>query len=133
MNTEELRRSLMGLVRVGTVMDVDSTKKRARVKFASEGFTSGWLYVIQRSGGGVYVPDAGSHNHGQKVSTNGSHSHGGQVSTDGSHDHSITTQPDHTHEGTKTTSWMPKVNDNVLCLYVPTDDGNGDGYILGGV
>ena len=35
----------------------------------------------------------------------------------------------HVHGGSYTTFWMPKVDDMVLCLYVPTF--NGDGVILG--
>ena len=127
----DYERILSGLVRVGTVTDVDNVKHLARVKFQGENFTSGWLYVLQRPGGGVDVPLAGSHNHGQTVSSIGNHSHGGQVSADGSHTHTITTQPDHTHLGTTTTSWMPVINATVLVVFLPVF--NADGFILGGI
>ena len=32
--------------------------------------------------------------------------------------------------GSLLTYWMPKVNDRVLCLYLPVF--NGDGFVLGG-
>ena len=38
---------------------------------------------------------------------------------------------DHDHlPGSHLTYWMPKVNDRVLCLYLPVF--NGDGFVLGG-
>jgi hypothetical protein len=37
---------LSGLVRVGTVTDVNYGKHQARVKFQGENMTSGWLYVL---------------------------------------------------------------------------------------
>ncbi len=120
-----------GLVRVGTVTDVNADECRARVKFWGEGMTSGWLYVLQRSGGGVSVPDAGGHGHTADVSANGSHRHVADLPSDGSHSHTVTIaeQPDHTHEGSQTSAWMPKINDKVLVLYLPTF--NADGFILG--
>lgn len=127
----DIEKILSGLVRVGTVTDVDNVKHMARVKFQGENFTSGWLYVLQRPGGGVDVVYAGSHNHGLTVSSNGSHNHGGQVTSDGTHNHNITTQADHTHKGTTTTSWMPVINAKVLVVYLPVF--NADGFILGGI
>ena len=35
-----------GLVRVGTVTDIDNAKRKARVKFQDCNMTSGWLYVL---------------------------------------------------------------------------------------
>lgn len=122
---------LSGLARIGTVTDVNGDECKARVKYWGEDMTSGWLYVLQHSGGGVSVPDAGGHSHTATVSSNGSHTHGGYLPSDGNHSHTVTIseQPDHTHEGTQTTAWMPKINDKVLVLYLPTF--NADGFILG--
>ena len=119
MGMEELRRCLLGLVRVGRVMDVDKAKRKVRVKFESEGFTSGWLYVIQHYAADMYIiPDA-KHNHPVHDTYTG----GGSVEDYPAHDHL---------PGSYLTYWMPKVNDTVLCLYIPTEDGTGDGYVLGG-
>lgn len=41
----------------------------------------------------------------------------------------VITDEAHNHPGTYTTYWMPKVGDDVLCLYLPVF--NGDGVILG--
>ena len=109
---------LSGLVRVGTVTDVDSTKRLARVKFQGEGFTSGWLHVLQHSGAEVYVKPDGKHTH----SISDTYTGGGSASTEPDHDHS---------PGTKVTVWMPKVNDKVLVIYLPVF--NADGFILGGI
>lgn len=50
MDQEETNRILSGLVRVGTVTNVDEGKRMARVKFQSEDMTSGWLHVLARTG-----------------------------------------------------------------------------------
>ncbi len=122
---------LSGLVRIGTVTDVNGAECKARVKYWGEDFSSGWLYVLQHSGGGVDVPDAGGHSHTATVSSEGSHNHSLEIPSDGLHSHTviISEQPDHTHEGTQTTAWMPQINDKVLVLYLPTF--NADGFILG--
>lgn len=119
MEAEELRRCLMGLVRVGRVMDTDQGKRLARVKFDSEGFTSGWLHVIQHSEVGLHIEPDAQHKH-TIIDT----FTGGGDSLD---------YPAHDHPGSFGTYWMPKVNETVLCLYVPTEDGAGDGYIVGGI
>lgn len=41
---------------------------------------------------------------------------------------SVSTADGHSHTA-QTGAWMPKVNDNVLVLYLPVQDG--DGFILG--
>ena len=69
---------LSRLVQIGTVSDVDSGKRMARVILKETGHTSGWLKVLQPG-----------------------------------------------------TWWMPKVNDQVLVLYLPVF--NSDGFILGGI
>ena len=120
MGAEGLRRCLMGLVRMGRVMDVDDTKRMARVKFESEGVTSGWLYVLQHYGCGMYIEPDAAHNHPITDTYTG----GGSSGTYPAHDHL---------PGSFLTYWMPKVNDKVLCIYVPTDDGTGDGCVLGGI
>lgn len=64
------------MVRIGTVTDIDTVKKKVRVKFQDDNMPSGWLTVLQNVG-----------------------------------------------------SWLPKVNETVLILFVPV--WQGDGYILG--
>ena len=41
---------LKRLVQIGTVTDVNSAKRKARVKFKNTGITSGWLTVVQHYG-----------------------------------------------------------------------------------
>lgn len=93
---------LSRLVQVGTVTAVDSTAHRVRVKFKDTDIISDWLYVIQHRGAELsIVPDKAGNN------------------------------PSHNHlPGSYLTYWMPKVNDTVLCLYLPVF--NGDGFVLGG-
>ena len=81
MGYAELQKIVAGLVRIGTVTDIDKAKRLARVKFQSEDYTSGWLQVVQQDKSSTY--------------------------------------------------WMPKINDTVLCLYLPVF--NADGFILGGL
>ncbi len=63
------------------------------------------------------------------------------IEPDAKHTHEITDTftgggsaseyPAHDHlPGSHLTYWMPKVNDRVLCLYLPIF--NGDGFVLGG-
>lgn len=120
MNNEELRRCMMGLARVGKVMDVKAANRTVRVKFESEGIISGWLYVVQHYGANLYIKPDDEHTH----TITDTYTGGGSASTQPNHDHS---------PGSCVTYWMPKVNDTVLCLYLPTDDGNGDGFVLGGI
>lgn len=129
---------LAGLVRVGIVTDVDRKKRMARVKFQSEDMTSGWLYVLQHYETGIAVKKDGGHSH--KIDEAGAHSHPGStgyqavrlnITEDGAHAHAMEEAPDHEHKGTVTTWWTPKVNDRVVCLYLPVF--NGDGFILGTV
>lgn len=91
---------LAGLVRIGTVTDVNNAKLQARVKFQGENMTSGWLHVLQHRKADLYIVSDG----------------------DPAHDHI---------PGSYLTTWMPKVNDTVLVLYLPVF--NADGFVLGGI
>ena len=114
----DFEKILAGLVRIGTVTDADQVKHMARVKFQGEGITSGWLYVLQHSSAGVYIEPDGKHTH----SISDTYTGGGSASTEPNHDHL---------PGSHVTSWMPKVNETVLVIYLPTMDA--DGFILGGI
>ncbi len=103
------------MFQLGTVTALDATKKKARVKFQITEITSDWLYVLQHPGMGVSVKEDGGHTH----TIADTYSGGGSAST----------EPDHNHTGTVTTSWMPKINDTVLVLYLPVF--NSDGFIIG--
>ena len=72
---------------------------------------SGWLAVLQRPQGAVSVIASGEHTHTTDTGSTGSA---------GSHTHAATSS-----------YWMPKINDTVVCLYLPV--WNGDGFVLGGV
>lgn len=50
-----------GLVRIGVVSSVEG--HRARVYFEDVDMVSGWLYVLQHSGGAVTVGQAQEHTH----------------------------------------------------------------------
>ena len=113
---DELENILENLVRVGTVTDVDGAG-RCRVKFQDTGITSDWLRVLQRTGEGLDIAPDGEHTHKITDTWTG----GGQAST----------QPSHSHPGSTATVWLPKVNSEVLCLYLPVF--GGDGFVLGGL
>lgn len=114
----DFEKILTGLVRVGTVTNIDAGKRMARVKFQGEDMTSGWLYVVQHFAADMFIiPDA-KHNHPVHDTYTG-----GGTSED---------YPAHNHlPGSYLTYWMPKINDTVLVLYLPV--WNGDGFILGGI
>ena len=89
-------------LRIGTVSSVNKPKRLVRVKFPDTDVMSGWLKVVK----GYELPDHESH------------------------------CPDPGCSGccascpfTCNKTWMPEVNDTVLCIY---DSGfNADGYVLG--
>lgn len=114
----EVETILSGLVRLGTVTDVNKAKRLARVKFQSENMTSGWLYVVQHYGANFHIEPDAEHSHAVRDTYTG----GGSTDNYPAHDHL---------PGSRLTWWMPKVNDEVLCLYLPVF--NADGFILGGV
>ena len=107
----EWEQILAGLVRLGTVTAVSNEKHQARVKFQSEGMTSGWLYVLNNR---PFIPD---YNVPQRTEFEEG---GSGEPAFANHKHDLVIK-----------QWMPKVNDTVLCLYLPVF--NGDGFILGGV
>lgn len=102
---------LSGLVRVGTVTVVDNSKHKARVKYQSEGITSGWLYVLDNR---PFIP---GYNQQQRTE---SRSGGSGEAAFASHTHDLIIE-----------QWMPKVNDTVLVLYLPVEDA--DGFVVGGI
>lgn len=97
---EDLERILGRMVRVGIVTSVDIPARRARVKFEDEGDSSGPLRVLSSP---PFIPIISKPQ---------------QTEPAAGHSHEV-----------KVTPWLPKVNDTVLTLYLPTDDS--DGYILG--
>ena len=117
MDSREIGRILKGLVRVGTVSAVDEKRAMVRVKFKSEDMTSGWLYVLQHQRAQVHIEPDGGHTH--RISD--SYTGGG----------SARAVADHSHNGSYLEAWLPRVNEKVLCLYLPVF--NGDGFVLGGI
>lgn len=114
MNIENI---LARMLQIGFVTDVDSAAKKVRVKFQDTEITSDWLCVLQLAGAEVYIPPDGEHTHQITDTYKG----GGTASTAPGHDHS---------PGAVVTGWLPKVNDNVLVLYLPIEDS--DGFVIGG-
>ena len=100
-----------GFFRLGTVTDVNNDKRIARVKFADLGYTSGWIpVVINRD----FIPD-------YDVPQRTEFEAGGSGDPAfASHKHDLIIKP-----------WMPKVGEQVLCLYEPIRDGRG--FVLGGI
>ena len=106
-----IERILRGIVRVGTVTDVNNSKHLARVKFQSEDMTSAWLHVLDNR---PFIPG-----YDQTQQTE-SRSGGSGAAAFAAHTHDLVIK-----------QWMPKINDTVVCLYLPVF--NADGFILGGV
>ena len=106
----DIEKILSQLVRVGTVTDVDNTKRMARVKFQDTGHTSGWLSVLASR---PYIPDYETKPQRTEFEAGGS----GDSAFE-NHKHDLTIVP-----------WMPRVNATVLTLFLPVF--NADGFILG--
>lgn len=112
---------LARMVQVGTVSDIDAQKKKVRVKFPDTEIVSGWLYVLQRPGAGLSIKADGGHTHEVKVKDTYTGGGSGEIKH----------VPAHDHKESVTTTWLPKVNDRVVVLYLPI--ANGDGFVLGGL
>ena len=108
---DELRELMTRSVQLGIVTDVDNTKRMARVKFPDTDITSGWLYVVQNQ---PFIPD---YDVPQRTEYE---SGGGGDAAFASHKHDLIIKP-----------WMPKINETVLCIYLPVF--NSDGFVLGKV
>lgn len=106
------------IIRVGTVQSVDSAKMTARVKFNDKGgIISGPLHILARPQ--YIVPDDGTKEGSKTAPTELKYDRNGELQTE-SHSHPA-----------YVTEWVPKVGNMVLCVFIP--DGDGDGFILGGV
>ena len=116
------------IVRIGTVVDVNSDKTKARVKFTSQGIVSDWLHVAQFPEWGnisseMYT-EYSLHKHdiaekwGDIKDSLGGDLQGEKTDWDGGHNHRI-----------KHIQWFPRVNDKAICLFPSGSDSHG--YIVG--
>lgn len=109
---------LKNIVRKGIVHSVDKAAMKARVKFPDKGgIISGDLFILITP---RYIVPAAANESGNKVADK-------SLSYDKSD--TLTTES-HTHAA-YLTNWVPEIGSMVLCLMIP--DGDGEGYILGGV
>ena len=105
------------MVRVGTVTAVDNDKRLAQVYFQDMKLPSGWLPVLISLDVMHYYP------YDEKQWTEYETEWKGSKEGDpdyADHRHQVIMKP-----------YMPKVNDQVLCLYEPIR--NGRGFVLGGI
>jgi len=112
-----LKGILEKLVRIGTVTALDPARRRARVRYDDMDMSSGWLFVLQRYGENIRVMPDGRHTHNITDTYTG----GGSAST----------EPNHDHPDTHVTTYMPRMGERVVVLYLPIF--NGDGFVLGGL
>ncbi|MDE5590876.1 MAG: hypothetical protein K2J60_17350 [Acetatifactor sp.] len=97
---------LKNIVRKGIVQSVDAEGMKARVKFGDKGgIISGNLYILTTP---------------RPVVPSSEEKEGNRVGMAQEHDHAAYLAP-----------WIPQDGDMVLCLMIP--DGDGEGYILGGI
>ena len=97
---------LKNIIRKGSVQSVDARSKKARVKFGDKGgIISGDLFILIRN---RYIVPSEAEKSGSMVKTEQGHTHKAYL-----------------------TQWIPEIGSMVLCLMIP--DGDGEGYILGGV
>ena len=93
------------VVRVGIVTAVDSERRLAQVYFRDMDLPSGWIPVLIN----------------RDIAPQTEYEEGGEgMAAFERHKHDLTIRP-----------WMPKVNEQVLCLYEPIRDGRG--FVLGGI
>ena len=104
---------LKNIVRTGWVSSVNTAARTARVTFKDKGKTivSGELKVIKSP---PFIPAKGVT---QQTEEKGGGSGDAAFET---HAHNVTISP-----------WLPSPGDYLLCIYIPTDDG--DGFVIGGI
>lgn len=105
---------LKNIVRTDRVSSVNAGNRTARVTFEDKGqspLVSGELKVIKNP---PFIPAKGA---AQRTE---SESGGSGEAAFASHSHAVKIAP-----------WLPSPGDYVLCLYIPTDDG--DGFVIGGI
>ena len=113
----DVEKILSGLVRLGTVTAVDNDQRLARVKFQDQNLPSDWLPVLISLDVMHYYP------YDDPQWTEFETEHKGSKEGDpdyAEHRHKVILKP-----------YMPKVNDQVLTVFLPVD--NADGFVLGGI
>lgn len=147
------------MIQLGKVITVDEKRHAARVKFETTGIISGWLKILDarpyipdyedgesdkvRWEGDVLFGETEEASCMAEPSEEEPEPEEEPVSEEGSGDREDTGEEEpvpepepepsggcapHTHE-VKIRMWMPKIDDRVLCLYLPIR--NGDGFIIG--
>jgi hypothetical protein len=104
---------LKNIVRIGWVSSVNAGDRTARVTFKDKGetFVSGALKIIKNA---PFIP-------AKDVTQETEAASGGSGDAAfASHKHNVVIKP-----------WLPNVGDFVLCIYLP--DGDGDGFVIGGI
>ena len=101
------------MVRIGTVTAVDNVKRLAQVYFQDMDLPSGWIPVLINRD---FIPD---YDVPQRTEFE-AEPQGLKSLKKLSHKHDLIIKP-----------WMPKVGEQVLCLYEPIRDGRG--FVLGGI
>lgn len=109
---------LKNLARIGKVESVDAAKMTARVRFDDKGgILSGPLHIIKRP---VYVVPGEKDEAGSQTAATTIKFDYNQSLTEKSHSHKA-----------YVTNWLPKIKEMVLCIMIA--DGDGDGFIIGGM
>ena len=105
--------ALKNIIRAGWVSSVDIAERTARVTFKDKGdtFVSGPLKVLKNP---PWVPEYYAP-YRTEYESGGSGDAAFQ-----SHKHDLIIKP-----------WLPSPGDFVLCIYLP--NGDGDGFVLGGI
>lgn len=98
---------LKNMVRKGIVHSVNKKTMKARVKFPDKGgIISGELFILTRPR--YIIPEKDKEEKKNEVETVLNHTHNAYI-----------------------TPWTPEIGSMVLCLMIA--DGDGEGYILGGI
>lgn len=110
---------LRNLIRIGIVEDRDMDKRLVRVRFKDDDMTSGWLPVlINRDRIGIDVEEW-DETQWTEFDTEDKIPQSGETRYV-PHKHKLVIKP-----------YMPKINDQVLAVYLPVF--NADGFVIGGI
>lgn len=111
MSEHDMEIILGRIIQIGIVMEVNNDTHVCRVKFPTTGIISDKLHVLDNR---PFIPD---YDVPQETEEKGGGS--GDASFE-SHKHDLIIK-----------QWMPKVNDVVVCVFLPIR--NSDGFVIGGI
>lgn len=123
---------LKDMVRVGIVSSVNMAKMTARVKIPDQNLVTGDLHIVRNTPLIVVInKDSGTEWNYKAEYTGYDHKLGLGESYKKQYPDEIVTDYQSKEQTIRVYPWIPYIGQWVLCIFKP--DGDGDGFIIGGI